>query len=173
MLCYYGNPILRKRAQEISEITDEIRALANLLVEKMHEYDGIGLAAPQIGVLKRIFVIRVISEDAEGEVVVGEPRVFINPILSHPSEELVERNEACLSIPKLSAPVLRPLTIDIEATNVEGERFTLRGCWGFLARVMMHENDHLNGVLFIDHIKGKRRTQLDPVLRRIKREYTL
>jgi len=171
LLRYYGDPLLRKRAPEITEITEEIRALAFLLIETMYEYKGIGLAAPQIGILKRMFVTCVDHEDAEGEVQVGEPRVFINPILTHPSEETVERNEGCLSIPKLTAPVMRPLTIDIEATDIEGKKFSLKNCWGFLGRVMMHENDHLNGVLFIDHIKGKRRTQLDPILRRIKKEY--
>jgi len=168
---YYGDPVLRKRAAKITEITDEIKELAALLIKKMHEYKGIGLAAPQIGVLKRIFVICVDHEDEEGEVVVGEPRVFINPVLTNPSEESCERTEGCLSIPELTAPVMRPLTIDIEATDLEGNHFTIKDCWGFLGRVMMHENDHLNGVLFIDHIKGKRRTLLDPILRKIKKEY--
>lgn len=171
MMRYYGDPVLRKRAKEITEITDEIKELAATLIEKMYEYKGIGLAAPQIGILKRIFVMCVDHEDSEGEIHVGEPRIFINPILKNPSEESVERSEGCLSIPNLTAPVMRPLMIDIEATDLEGKKFTMKDCWGFLGRVMMHENDHLNGVLFIDHIKGKRRTQLDPLLRKIRKEF--
>jgi len=170
-MTYFGNPILRKKAAPIDEITDEIKDIAAEMVEVMRAQKGIGLAAPQVGLGIRLFIICVDHEDEEGEVVLGEPRVFINPILKNGSQEQVERSEGCLSIPELRAPVMRPLTIDVEALDLEGNRFEIKGAYGFLARVIMHENDHLNGVLFIDRIKGKQRAQLEPFLRKIKKEY--
>lgn len=169
-LLYYGDPILRKTAKPVEEITDEIRQVCADLIETMLHYDGIGLAAPQVGHLLRIFVSNVVSEDPNGEVRLGEPKVYINPTLYNPSDALVERSEGCLSIPKLYAPVARPLTIELEATDLHGTVFREQ-CYGYQARNRMHENDHLNGVLFIDRIKGKRRTELEPALRRIKQVY--
>ena len=99
-----------------------------------------------------------------------EPKIYINPSLTNPSDALVERSEGCLSIPKLYAAVARPLSIDLEALDINGTRFQEQ-CYGYQARNRMHENDHLNGVLFIDRIKGKRRTELEPSLRRIKQQY--
>jgi peptide deformylase len=169
-LRYYGDPILRKTAQPVEEITDEIRQICDNMVKTMLHYDGIGLAAPQVGYLLRIFVSNVAYEDEKGEVHLGEPKVFINPAIAHPSDALVERSEGCLSIPKLYAPVVRPLSVELEATDIHGNRFKEQ-CYGYQARNRMHENDHLNGVLFIDRIKGKRRTQLELALRRIKLQH--
>lgn len=169
-LRYYGDPILRKKTKEVAEVNEEIRTLARDMIETMLHYNGIGLAAPQIGFLFRIYVSNVEFEDEKGEVHIGEPRVYINPVFSNPSEAMVERSEGCLSIPKLYVPVARPLSIDVEALDIDGKPFK-RECYGYLARNMMHENDHLNGVLFIDRVKGKRRTLLEPDLRRIKQQY--
>ena len=119
-----------------------------------------------------MFVCRVDHEDDKGEVQLGEPIVYINPTLSNPSEAVVERSEGCLSIPKLYVPVLRPLSVTIEATDLEGNQFT-QECYGYKARVMMHENDHLNGVLHIDRVKGKLRTEIEQALRQIKQMYYL
>jgi peptide deformylase len=170
-LCYYGDPILRKVAKPVEKITDEIRELCHNMVETMKGCDGIGLAAPQVGYLLRIFVSNLASEDEKGELHLGEPKIYINPILTAPSEALVERNEGCLSIPKLYLPIVRPLSIHLEATDLEGNTFH-EECYGYPARNRMHENDHLNGVLFIDRIKGKRRTEIEPELRRIKQYYS-
>ena len=169
-LCYYGDPILRGVAKPVEAITDEIREICYNMAETMKHYDGIGLAAPQVGYLLRIFVSNLEFEDEQGELHLCEPKFYINPILTSPSEALVERNEGCLSIPKLYIPVVRPLTIHLEATNLEGEQFH-EECSGYQARNRMHENDHLNGVLTVDRIKGKRRTELEPTLRRIKQQY--
>ncbi|MCC5831990.1 MAG: peptide deformylase [Chlamydiales bacterium] len=169
-LRYYGDPVLRKKAQPVEEITDEIRQLCRDMIETMLAVNGIGLAAPQVGHLLRIFVSNVAYEDQEGEVHLGDPVVYINPVISEPSDMLVERSEGCLSIPKLYAAVARPLKITVEALDIEGNPFK-KECYGYLARNIMHENDHLNGVLFIDRIKGKRRTLLEPELRRIKQHY--
>lgn len=169
-LRYYGDPILRQKAKPVEKITDEIRQLVHDMIETMLHFSGIGLAAPQVGRLLRIYVSNVDYEDEKGEVHLCEPRVYINPVLTNPSDVFVERSEGCLSIPKLYVPVVRPLSVDVEAMDVEGKRFT-RNCYGFLARNMMHENDHLNGVLHIDRVKGKRRTELEPALRQIKLQY--
>ena len=140
------------------------------MVEIMIESNGIGLAAPQIGISLRIFVSNVDYEDEEGEVCLGEPKVYINPEIRQPSRALVERNEACLSMPELVAPVLRPLTIIFKATDLEGKRLSQK-CRGFPARCFMHETDHLNGVLFVDRVKGKKRKELEAELHQIKQQY--
>ncbi|NGX62226.1 MAG: Peptide deformylase [Chlamydiae bacterium] len=169
-MCYYGDPVLRKKAEPVEEITDEIRQFCADMIETMQHHSGIGLAAPQVGRLLRIFVTNFSHEDEAGEFHLSEPKVFINPVLKNPSDALVERSEGCLSIPKLYDSVVRPLSIDVEAMDLEGNLFQ-ESCYGYQARTRMHENDHLNGVLFVDRIKGKRRTQLEPALRRIKQQY--
>lgn len=169
-LRYYGDPILRKKAEPIAEITPEIKQLANDMIETMLAMNGIGLAAPQVGHLLRMFVSIVVGEDENGEILYGEPSIYINPHILNPSEATVERSEGCMSIPQLYLPIIRPLSIRIEATDIEGNPFS-RECYGYLARCMMHENDHLNGVLHIDRIKGKKRNEIEPILRRIKLKY--
>jgi peptide deformylase len=169
-LRYYGDPILRKAAKPVEQITDEIRQLCDDMIETMLSYEAIGLAAPQVGHLLRIFVSNVAYEDEKGEVHLGEPKVYINPTLTHPSDALVERSEGCLSLPKFYLPIARPLSIELEATDLQGNLFKEQ-CYGYQARNRMHENDHLNGVLFIDRIKGKRRTEIESTLRRIKQQY--
>lgn len=169
-LRYYGDPILREVAEPIDEITDEIRKLVDDMIEIMQANDGIGLAAPQVGEKVRLFVACIELEDENGDVHIGAPRVYINPILSEPSSIMVERSEGCLSIPKLHGPVTRPFSITIEATNLKGERF-IEKRERYAGRCMMHETDHLNGILWIDHVKGKQRTDMEPALRRIKQKY--
>ena len=169
-LKYYGDPVLRKVAKPVEEITDEILEICQNMTETMLHYEGIGLAAPQVGYLYRIFVSNLDYEDENGELHLCEPKVYINPVLTNPSESLVERNEGCLSIPKLHVPLVRPLSIHLEATDIHGNPFQ-EECYGYQARNRMHENDHLNGVLTIDRIKGKRRTLIEPDLRRIKLQY--
>jgi peptide deformylase len=171
-LRYYGDPILREKAKPIQEITEEIRQLAHNMIETMLSLNGIGLAATQVGVLLRLFVSNVDYEDEQGEIHFCEPKVYINPVLSNPSHVVAERSEGCLSIPKLYVPVSRPLAITIEWQDLEGNLFK-REVSHFLARNLMHETDHLNGVLTIDRLKGKRRTEVEPFLRRIKQHYYL
>ncbi len=168
---YYGDPILRQQAKPVEAITDEIREICKNMIATMNHYEGIGLAAPQVGYLLRIFVSPVDYEDENGELHLTDPKVYINPVLINPSDALVERSEGCLSIPKLYAAVARPLSIEIEAMDLDGNIFR-ETCYGYQARNRMHEVDHLNGVLFIDRIKGKRRTELEPTLRRIKQQYS-
>jgi len=136
------DPILRKQSREVKEVTDRIKELVADMIETMYEADGVGLAAPQIGVLKRICVIDVYDETGV--------KVLINP-------EIVEQKgmyldtEGCLSIPGVSGYVERPAYTKIKAINLEGEEFFLEG-ESLLSRAICHEIDHLNGVLFTDLI---------------------
>ena len=125
-------------------------ALANAMVEKMHEANGIGLAGVQVGHLKRLFVTGV-----EGDT----PRVFINPSIIETSMELSDYEEGCLSIPAIYAEVNRPAAVKVQAWNERGRPFTV-DAEGLLARVVQHELDHLNGVLFIDYLDEQLRDRV-------------
>jgi peptide deformylase len=169
-LAYYGNPVLRKKAALIHEITDEIRQLAADMIETMHAENGIGLAAPQIHHSLAIFVTNVPHEDADGEWVDGEDRVYINPKILEISTDFCESKEGCLSIPKLFAIILRPCYIIVEALDLEGNRIE-RELSGLDAHNFLHENDHLNGVLFIDRLKPNERKRIETQLRMIKKKF--
>lgn len=168
-LRYYGDPVLRKRAEPIKEITPEIRQLAADMIEAMWAWEGIGLAAPQVGVLLRMFVSPINAPDAYAPY--GDPVVYINPVVSNVSDEITEMNEGCLSLPGISAgPVPRPYSCTIDAIDLDGNPFQTH-CTDFFTRNVLHEIDHLNGVLFFDRIKGKQRRLLEPQLRKIKVQY--
>jgi peptide deformylase len=167
---YYGHPVLRKRCEPITEITDEIRKLASDMIETMDKNDGIGLAAPQVGYPIRMFVLRNYLETEDGGWTMSEPKVFINPKLSSPSDELLSDTEGCLSLPGLRLEIDRPDKITVEAMDLEGNLFT-EEVQGYNARVRMHENDHINGVLFIDRIDAPARKKIDADLKQIKKKY--
>lgn len=168
-LKYFGDEVLRKKAEPVEKITDEIRELVKNMIATMNRWKGVGIAAPQVGVSLRIFVSNIDFEDDEGEIHFCEPKVYINPVLSNFGEIFVEKSEGCLSIPGLYAPVSRPLRVDVEALNLEEEIFTEKAS-RYLARCIMHETDHLNGILFIDRIKGKMRRDLEPELKKIQKD---
>jgi peptide deformylase len=148
--CYYGNPILRKKGEPITKITDEIKELVAAMVDYFDNNNGIGMSAQQIGKALRLFVLR-------------------RYILSVSKETWVEE-EACMSIPKLHLPVERPLRIKIESTNLDGSKI-VEELEGINARVVMHENDHINGVLFIDRVEEKYLKPAEAKLREIKKKY--
>ena len=135
-----GSPVLRERSAEISAIDDEVRQFVDDLFETMHAAKGVGLAANQVGVARRIAVVE--TED--------EKLVLINPeILEAEGRDTEE--EGCLSIPKVYADVTRPEKIVLEATDREGNRYT-KTLDGLAARAVQHEIDHLDGILFVDHL---------------------
>ncbi|WP_213318577.1 peptide deformylase [Chlamydiifrater volucris] len=170
-ITYYGNPLLRRKADPIAKITDEVKALYCDMCETMEALKGVGLAAPQVGESLRMFVMCVEKETEEGELVfLKTPKVFINPVLSEPSKEKVSGREGCLSIPGLRGDVVRPDAITVEAMDLDGVVFKER-YQGFLARIIMHENDHLNGVLYVDRMVDKDLLKLKKGLERIKRKY--
>ena len=168
---YYGHPILRKRCEPVKEITDEIRKLAQDMIETMDKNDGIGLAAPQVGHSIRMFVLRNYIPSEDGHWTLSEPKVYINPKLSNPSECFISDTEGCISLPGLRLHVSRPDKITIEAMDLEGKTF-IEELEGYNARVRMHENDHINGVLFIDRIDVNTRNKIDPTLKEIKKKYS-
>lgn len=137
-----NDEILRKKSKEVLEMDEKIRTLIDDMVETMHKYNGLGLAAPQVGVLKRIVVIDLY--DGKGVI------VLINPVVKkQKGTQIVE--EGCLSFPNKFAKVERPEQIWVEAKNINWENIKLKGT-GLLAQALAHEIDHLNGELFIDKI---------------------
>ena len=158
--CYYyqflmrivllGESILRDISEPITDINQEIRNLVDEMLETMYSHKGIGLAAVQVGRLIRMFITHAQDD---------EPRVFINPAIVETSLEEWKYEEGCLSIPGVNADVVRPSAISIQARNEHGRRFKMEAD-GILARVILHELDHLNGVLFIDKLSSKRRDRL-------------
>jgi peptide deformylase len=169
-LTYYDSSILRQKAKPIDEINDSIRELAKEMIQVMDQYNGIGLAAPQVGCSVRLFIARLSEKEDFNEWIQEPVDVFINPVLSNPSLELCEDIEGCLSIPGLRMKVLRPKSIHIKALDLQGRPIE-KMYTGFLARVLMHENDHLNGVLYIDRLSKKQKTSIQQELQKIKKHY--
>ena len=159
---YYGDPVLRKRAEPVTEITEAERQLAEQMLLTLEATgNGIGLAATQVGVLKRLIIVDIGEDDDEEY----EPLVLFNPeILSAEGEVVVE--EGCLSIPDVTADVKRPESIVVEGIDIQSEPVHIETD-GLLARVLLHEIDHLNGVLFIDRISGLKRRLLSDELQRL------
>jgi len=145
----YGDPSLRRPAEPVERIDEGIRAICAQMVETMLRANGAGLAAPQIGISKRIIVL-----DVDGEF-----HVLINPELIETSEEVEQNPEGCLSVPGVDAPVERSTRAVVEGTTLDGETVRIEGV-GLLARAIQHEMDHLSGNLFLDHLSPARRQSL-------------
>jgi peptide deformylase len=168
-LTYYGNPVLRKKGQRVEKITDEVKQLVKDMQETMIAHDGLGLASPQVNHSLALFITGVFTHhDGEETLVPGEMVVYINPKILEYSKEEWLRNEGCLSIPGVYGSVMRPLRIKVEAMDLEGLIFT-KELVGLEARAFMHENDHINGVLFIDRIHRRERQELEPLLKEVKK----
>lgn len=162
----YGDPVLRQKASPIGAISSAEKDLADSMLTTLYAIpNGVGLAAPQVGVLKRLVVIDVNREDLD-----SKPLVLINPEIQSLEGEVVDE-EACLSIPDVTADVKRAEKVVVSALNSGGEQFSIEG-EGFFARVLQHEIDHLDGVLFIDHVGGLKRQLLRKKLRRIQGQST-
>lgn len=159
----YGDPALRRTAEPVREITPEIRALVEDLIETMYDAPGIGLSAPQVGVFKRLFVI----DPAFGEEP-GKAFALINPVLTLHRDEEALLEEGCLSIPDVRAEVMRPARITAEFTTLDGERVRLDAD-EMLSRVIQHEYDHLDGILFVDRLSTIRRQLLSKQLKAMMR----
>lgn len=149
----FGDPVLRQKARPVTSFDEPLARLAENMFETMRAHAGVGLAAPQVGVLKRLFTWEVAQEtgpEDEGPVeVVGG--AVVNPTLLDASEELIEDDEGCLSFPGLYYPVSRPLRVRIEYADLHGDEHTV-DLVDFFARIFLHEMDHLDGILFIDHL---------------------
>lgn len=135
-----GEEVLRKKCEPVAEITDEMRTLFNDMFETMIEADGVGLAAPQVGISQRFFVI--ISDD-------DVRRVFVNPQIIETSAEQSDFEEGCLSLPGFNETIRRPASVTVQALDENGKPFTIKAD-GLLARIIQHEYDHLDGIVYID-----------------------
>ena len=177
------NPVLKKVSEPVEGgVTDELRALMDDMLETMYDAPGIGLAAIQVGVPKRVLVIDLQpeDEDAEGEVcnhgghehvhypTRKEPRVFINPEILDPAEELATYQEGCLSVPDIFADVDRPATCRVRYQDLEGETHE-EDLDGLMATCIQHEMDHLEGTLFIDHLSRLKRQRAIDKVKKAKR----
>jgi peptide deformylase len=145
------DPILRQASAPIEQVDDAVRNLSNDMLETMYDAPGIGLAAIQVGVARRMLVIDLSKEDEE-----KQPQVFINPEILQFSDERSVYEEGCLSIPDYYAEVERPAKITLKFLGLDGKE-QLLDAEGLLATCLQHEIDHLNGVLFIDHISRLKR----------------
>ena len=156
----YGDPVLEKPCATITKFDDELRQLADDMFESMYAAHGVGLAAPQIGVSKRIAVIDVtFKEDPEAKI------VLVNPEIVH-VEGRITSNEGCLSIPEFREKVTRGRTVTARAQNLKGETFEVTG-EELLARALLHETDHLNGKLYISHLSALKRDMMKRKIRKL------
>ena len=148
-----GSDVLHQKVAPVENIKDESHKWDEVLqgmFDALKKGKGIGLAGPQVGLMRQIFVTNV-----DGDV----PRVFINPSIIETSQETVKYEEGCLSVPGVYADVIRPKTVKVQAWNEKGRSYTLEA-GGLLARVILHEYDHLEGILFIDRLSEPKRKKI-------------
>ncbi len=142
---YYGSKVLREIAEPITEFDADFATECEKLINFMYEYDGVGLAAPQIGISKRFFAIDISKEG-------DSPMILANPEFIWKSEELETDSEGCLSIPGIRGMVERPVSVSVKAQDMDGNEVLIEKADGLFARALQHENDHLDGTMFVDHL---------------------
>ena len=162
----YGDPVLRKKSEPVTEITPELRQLAKDMLETMYDAPGCGLAAPQIGVSRRVVIVDGTGMEDMYPYLKDFKRVIINPEILERSEKTCEYNEGCLSIPGIYADVTRPASIKLKYYNENLEPVT-EEFERFAARMVQHELSHLDGDLFTDHVAPIRRKILSKKLQNI------
>ena len=168
----YGSPVLKKPATPVKEVTPELRALAQSMLDAMYEADGVGLAAEQVGRTEALCVIDV-PPDAQGKDAplnagVKMPMVMFNPVVSAP-EGSQRGSEGCLSFPGISAQVTRARSVTVDWTGEDGKHYSAR-VHGLLARAVQHETDHLAGVVFVERASPTQQLLLKGKLARLRRE---
>ncbi len=161
----HPDPRLKKNCAPVPDLSDSLRTLADNMLETMYDAPGIGLAAPQIGQLTRLFVLDCVKEEGEA----ARPLIMFNPEIVASSDETNVYEEGCLSIPEQYAEVTRPKVVDARWIDRDGneQTETFDGLW---ATCFQHELDHLNGKLFIDHIGAMRRQMITRRMQKLKRE---
>lgn len=157
------DPRLKTISTPVDKVDDDVRALVADMFETMYDAPGIGLAAIQVGVPKRVLVIDLQDKDEETGETIKDPRVFINPEILEESEELNIYSEGCLSVPEQYADVARPAVIKAKWLDAQGKEH-VETLDGLTATCLQHEMDHLNGILFIDHLSKLKR---DMVLKKL------
>jgi peptide deformylase len=151
-LRYLGDPVLREMAEPVTEVSVELRRLVEDMFDTMYAEEGVGLAAPQVGVRQRVIVV----DPREPEIM---PFALVNPEIVEVSEDVERGEEGCLSIPGLKDIVERPAAVRIEGLNLDGTRVSMEAD-GLLARILQHEVDHLDGILFLDRVSPIKRKLL-------------
>jgi peptide deformylase len=174
----YGDSVLRQKGKPVPEITDEIRELAQDMIETMREANGVGLAAQQVGIPMQLTVLEVeateerpstmLVDGKEVDITEWMPMVLLNPVIELGPEK-IEGTEGCLSFPEITAEIERSASVKAKAQLVDGREINIEAT-GLLARALQHETDHLNGILFIDRMKSATRTALAGKLKRLQRE---
>ena len=161
----HPDPRLKKLAKPVADLSDDLRVLADDMMRTMYEAPGIGLAAPQVGVLQRLIVVDCVKEDGEK----ARPLIMFNPEVIASSDETNTYEEGCLSIPDQYADVTRPKVVDVRWIDRNGteQNETFDGLW---ATCVQHEIDHLEGKLFIDYLKPLRRQMITRKMVKLKRE---
>ena len=161
----HPDPRLKKVSANVPDLTDELRSLADDMLQTMYNAPGVGLAAPQVGILHRLIVLDCVKEEGE----TARPLIMFNPEIIASSDEKNVYEEGCLSIPDLFADVTRPKTVQVRWMDRDGKEQNeeMDGLW---ATCVQHEIDHLEGKLFIDHIKPLRRQMITRKMVKLKRE---
>ncbi|TVP56277.1 MAG: peptide deformylase [Gemmatimonadales bacterium] len=162
-LRYLGDPVLRESAAPVDTFDDELRRLVDDMFQTMVYEEGAGLAAPQIGISRQVLVVDVSAGGEEGRV------ALINPRIVESSDETEKEPEGCLSIPGVTEVVRRPARVRLEGFDPEGEPIEVEA-EGLFARALQHEVDHLEGVLFIDHLSALKRRMLLKKYRKLQAE---
>ena len=161
----HPDPRLKKTCAALPDLTDELRALADDMLETMYDAPGVGLAAPQVGVLQRLVVLDCVKEDGEAP----RPLIMFNPEIVAASDELNTYEEGCLSIPDQFADVTRPAAVQVRWMDRDGreQNEEMDGLW---ATCVQHEIDHLDGKLFLDYLKPLKRQMITRKMVKLKRE---
>lgn len=159
-IVHFPDPILREKAQPIEEISDDVRAVAARMIDLMHEAEGVGLAAPQVGLPWRMFVVAGREDDPV-------ERVFINPSLRVTNPDPTVQEEGCLSLPGIHVEVRRARAVELTATTLEGEEIVL-DAQNYPARIWQHEFDHLEGKLIIDRMSPMARLATRKTLKEMR-----
>ena len=161
----HPDPRLKKVAEAVPDLSDELRQLADDMLETMYDAPGIGLAAPQVGVLTRLIVMDCVRDDSEPP----QPMIMFNPEVILSSDDLNTYEEGCLSIPDQYAEVTRPKEVSVRWVDRDGnvQERDFDGLW---ATCVQHEIDHLNGKLFIDYLKPLKRQMITRKMQKLKRE---
>lgn len=165
--CFYGNPILRKKALKITVFDEKLKKLAYDMAETMTVSDGVGLAAPQVG--ESIQIVVVDPEPAKG----GVSRLFlVNPEIEPIGDRTEVAEEGCLSVPGIYARVKRWFALNVKAQDLDGKPIAFEAT-GFLARIVQHETDHLKGILFVDKIIVRDKAKVEKELKEFLKTYAL
>ena len=158
------DPILRKKSNEVSKVDNDIRTLMDNMLETMYQAPGIGLAAPQVGILKKVIVIDLAKEDEP-----KKPLFIVNPKIIWKSDELSSREEGCLSIPGYFAEVVRPTKCKLQSLDYDGKQQEIAAD-DLLSTCIQHEVDHCDGILFIDYLSKIKKDMIIKKLIKAKKE---